>query len=67
MAVNSRSVLDPAAPELNEKSVVAAGASGRRTNVAGRKCLRDDDRSVRSATRQFFVGLALAGGVVPTA
>jgi hypothetical protein len=65
MAVQSPSVLDPDAQELNEKDVLTAGASGRRAAVAGTRSRRDDDKSVRDATRQLFVGLALAGGVVP--
>jgi hypothetical protein len=65
MAVQSRSVRDPDAEELNRKSVLAAGASGRRVAGAGTRSHRADDQSVRNATRELFVGLALAGGVVP--
>lgn len=67
MAGQSRSVLAPGAQELNGKGVPAADASGRRAAVAGVRSLRDDDEPVRSATRQLFVGLALAGGGVVTA
>lgn len=53
MAVQARTGLEPDAQELDGKDVFTA--------AAGTRSLRDDDQSTRKATRQLFVGLALAG------
>lgn len=64
MAGQSRSVSARGAKELSGRGVPTAGNPGPRATVAGSSSRQADDESVRGATRQLFVGLALAGGVV---
>jgi hypothetical protein len=67
MAVQSRSVLGPDAPQLGGDKALATSASSRRPAITGTRRLRDDDKPVQDATRQRFVGLLVAPGVVPPA